>query len=39
VYANEIAAVETGGGLELLREQLRHLSKADRGALREALAD
>jgi hypothetical protein len=39
VYANEIAAVGAGAGLELLREQLSHLSKADRGALREALAD
>jgi hypothetical protein len=39
VYASEIAAVEAGGGLELLREQLSHLSKADRGVLRAALAD
>jgi hypothetical protein len=39
VCANEIAAVEDGVGLELLREQLSHLSKSNRGALRAALAD
>jgi hypothetical protein len=39
VYANEIAAVEAGAGLELLREQLSQLSKDDRRALRAALAD
>jgi hypothetical protein len=39
VCAYEIAAVESGAGLELLREQLSHLSKANRGALRAALAD
>jgi hypothetical protein len=39
VYADEIAAVEAGAGLELLRVQLSQLSKHDRRALREALAD
>jgi hypothetical protein len=39
LYAKEIAAVEDGAGLELLRDQLTHLSEADRGVLRAALAD
>jgi hypothetical protein len=39
LYANEITAVETGSGLELLVERLSRLSSERRRVLRAALAD